>query len=551
MDIRPAATLALIRNGRQGLEVLLLQRTWDAAFMPGFYVFPGGAVDASDEACRRYMAGTDDRAISQTMSLDAGGTDYMIAAIRECFEEAGLLLAADHQGAELGEDSLAAVLAERDAVFHGDLGFDRLCQQHRLTLPLDSLAYLSHWVTPTGASRRFDTRFFTARAPDHQDARHDGVETIDHAWLTPQQALEDHRTGRRLIGAPTLRTLRLLSDFDSAEAVLAHAHANPPPPLPSRPWPARKGDKQVMLETGTPAYAEVRKLDPERRGTASAQIRPGQVVTLGDGVMRLTVDNAGLMTGPGTNTYLLGHPGDYTVIDPGPAQPDHLARLLELTGGTIRQVLVTHTHRDHSPAAQALKTATGARLVGLPPPADASQDRDFVPDQLPADGEVLATGAGPLKVIHTPGHASNHVCYLLAGEHMLFSGDHIMQGSTVVINPPDGDMKAYLQSLARLLTEDIHYIAPGHGFLMAEPAVVVDVLTTHRLAREHKVIRALRIQGRSTLADLTPHAYDDVPAAIHALAARSLLAHLRKLETDGQARCDGQHWEWLMQPEAP
>ncbi len=545
MEIRPAATLTLLRTGPQGLEVLLLKRTWDAVFLPGYYVFPGGAVDPGDEAVQRHLRGADDRSISQTMSLDTGGTHYLVAAVRESFEEAGLLLATRADGSALTESQLASVQADRASVFRGELDFGALCRKHNLALPLDRLAYLSHWITPVDAPRRFDTRFFVAISPEHQQPRHDGVETINHVWLSPRQALADHRDGRRLIGAPTLQTLRFLSDFDTPEAVLAYAHANPPPARPTRPWPARKGDQAISVAPGAPAYGEVAKLDPRRRGHANATISPGQPVTIGQGVVRLTASNAGLMTGPGTNCYLLGGPGDYTVIDPGPAQPDHLDQILALTDGQIRQVLVTHTHRDHSPAATALKHRTGARLVGLPAPEGAAQDTEFVPDHQPLDGDQIDTGAGPLKVLHTPGHASNHLCFLLAGEQMLFSGDHIMQGSTVVINPPDGNMKAYLASLARLLAEDIRYIAPGHGFLMAEPPVVVDALTTHRLAREHKVIRALQQSAPATLKTLTPVAYDDVPAAIHGLAARSLLAHLEKLREDGKAQLDGQYWHWV------
>ncbi|SFL90195.1 MBL fold metallo-hydrolase [Marinobacter zhejiangensis] len=543
MKIRPAATIALTRNSTNGLEVLLLQRTWKAAFMPGFYVFPGGAVDAGDRACLDHLQGTDDQAVSQTMSLDEGGADYMIAAIRECFEEAGLLLATQ-DGKPVSASLLATLANQRQALDQGTLTLDQLCRQHGLTLPLDRLGYLSHWITPEGAPRRFDTRFFIATAPDGQQASHDGNETIDHVWLTPQQALDDHQNGRRLIGPPTLRTLRQLRDFASSEAALAYAHANPPPVVPTAPWPARKGGKAIVLESGSPAYGEVVKLDPGQDGQALAEIVATQPVTLAPGLIRLTANNAGLMTGPGTNSYVLGQPGDYTIIDPGPADEAHLEQLLQLTDGQIRQILVTHTHRDHSPAAMALKQRTGATLVGLPAPTDASQDHSFVPDLAPEHGSVIATAAGDLRVLHTPGHASNHLCFLLGGEQILFSGDHIMQGSTVVINPPDGDMSAYLKSLQALLLEDIHYIAPGHGFLMTNPHQVVDYLTTHRLAREHKVVRALTQQGPASAKELTPFAYDDVPAALHPLATRSLLAHLEKLRTDGKARQDGQHWLW-------
>lgn len=542
MDIRPAATLALTRDTPDGLEVLMLQRTWDAVFLPGFHVFPGGAVDDRDHHCGDWLEGHDDTTASHLLSLPEGGAAYLVAAIRECFEEAGLLLALDAEGRPLKGDR-TAIFRDREAVSRGDLALAELCRRHHLTLPLDRLAYLSHWITPPGPPRRFDTRFFVAAAPSGQTPGHDGVETIDHAWLSPQQALEDHRRGRRLFGAPTLRTLRVLAAFDSTEALLAHAHAQPPEPSPSEPWPALdRNDQPREIEPGAPAYDEVCKLDPDRHGCVRAAITPGLAVTIAPGVQRLTAPNAAMMTGPGTNSYVLGHGGRFTVIDPGPADERHVAALLALTAGRIEQILVTHTHRDHSPGARALKDRTGATLLGMPPPDDPAQDHDFAPDRILTHGEHLVTGAGTLKVIHTPGHASNHLCYLLEGEQMLFSGDHIMQGSTVVINPPDGDMGAYLRSLSGLLQEDIRYIAPGHGFLMGHAHAVIDYLSTHRLTREHKVVEALEHHGPARLADLTPKVYDDVPVAIHGVASRSLLAHLIKLEEDGRARLEGDRW---------
>lgn len=546
MEIRPAATLALTRDTASGMEVLLLQRTWDAVFLPGFYVFPGGAVDSNDHQCLGLACGHDDASASHYLGITEGGAGYMIAAVRECYEEAGLLLANDQEDKPVSLDS-ATLERERAALNTGERTLVDMCEQYRLTIPLDQLAYLSHWVTPPGPPRRFDTRFFVAVAPPHQVARHDNIETIDHVWLSPAQALEDHRLGHRLLGSPTVRTLRILSDFETTDALMAYARSQPPEPLENQPWPARRAEQPITVEPGAPAYDEVRKLDPGRLGNASAAITPGTPVLLGPGVQRLTAGNAGMMTGPGTNTYLLGKPGDYTVIDPGPEDQDHLHQLLAITGGAITQVLVTHTHRDHSPGAAFLRAATGARLVGMGPPEGASQDANFQPDRVPVAGDEIQTAVGKLKVLHTPGHASNHLCYLLEGQNLLFSGDHIMQGSTVVINPPDGDMKEYLASLHSLLQEDIAYIAPGHGFLLGHAHAVVDYLTTHRMAREHKVLAALDHHGPATLANLVLHAYDDVPAAIHGPASRSLLAHLLKLQRDGVAIVSDDRWQLIIQ----
>ncbi len=539
MDIRPAATLVLTKDTAEGPKILLLQRTWDAVFMPGFFVFPGGSVDEHDNRGQVHAIGRNDTDISQTMSMDEGGADYMLAAVRECFEEAGVLLAVDQNGADITADH--PVHGDRDALFKGEVTLAELCRRHRLTIPLDRLAYLGHWITPPGPPRRFDTRFFIAVAPEGQLASHDGTETIDHIWLSPEQALEDHRSGRRLLGLPTLGTLRILADFDTTEALMRYAHANPPEPYPSKPWPAVKKGKPVMLEPGAPAYDEAVKLDPEGEGSTRAEIVPGAPVEVAAGVVRLTAPNPGMMTGPGTNTYLLGHKR-FTVLDPGPDDATHIERILDITGGAIDQVVVTHTHPDHSPATVALKARTGCRVYGQPAPAGPAQDQTFVPDEAPVNGDVITTEAGTLKALHTPGHASNHLCYLLMEQELLFSGDHIMQGSTVVINPPDGDMKAYLESLYDLLAEPVRYIAPAHGFLMGRPEAVIDYLITHRLAREHKVARVLKRLASAGLKELTAEAYDDVPPAIHGVAARSALAHLLKLEADGRAAREGEAW---------
>lgn len=542
MDIRPAATLVLTRDTADGLEVLLLQRTWEAIFLPGYYVFPGGAVNAQEPEARVHIVGKEDTAISQTMSLDEGGADYMLAAVRECFEEAGVLLAQDNTGALVGAGH--PVHGEREALFRDEVSLAQLCAKHGLVVPLDRLAYLSHWVTPPGPPRRFDTRFFVAVAPEGQVASYDGVETIDQVWISPAQALAEHRAGQRLLGLPTIRTLRVLCDFSTSAELMRYAHANPPEAFPTDPWPALRKGKPVLLEPNAPAYDEAVKLDPEGEGRVRAEITPGEPVEVAAGVVRLTAPNPGMMTGPGTNTYILGF-DHFTVIDPGPANDAHIERILDVTGGVVDQVLVTHTHLDHSPAVIRLKERTGCRVIGWPAPEGASQDKAFRADDEPEHEALIETDAGALKVLHTPGHASNHLCYLLVEQELLFSGDHIMQGSTVVINPPDGDMKAYIEALYDLLDESIRFIAPAHGFLMGQPEAVIDYLITHRLSREHKIARSLEALTPVSLKDLTAKAYDDVPAAIHGLAARSALAHLLKLEVEHRAFHKDQLWHTL------
>jgi glyoxylase-like metal-dependent hydrolase (beta-lactamase superfamily II) len=263
-----------------------------------------------------------------------------------------------------------------------------------------------------------------------------------------------------------------------------------------------------------------------------ADFTVGAAIAVAPGVRRILAGNAGLMTGPGTNTYLLGT-SEIAVLDPGPDDAAHLRSILAVAGGPIRWILTTHTHRDHSPLAAALKQETGAPIIGLPAPGDGRQDDTFRPDRQPGDGEALALGDIRLTAILTPGHASNCVCYLLAGERLLFTGDHVLEGVSPVILPPDGDMAAYLASLDKLEAYDFERIAPGHGDIMSRGKRVVQMLRAHRMMRERKVLA--RLTAPSTLDTLTPAVYDDVPKDRHPWARLTLEAHLIKLRSEGKA----------------
>jgi glyoxylase-like metal-dependent hydrolase (beta-lactamase superfamily II) len=280
--------------------------------------------------------------------------------------------------------------------------------------------------------------------------------------------------------------------------------------------------------------------------TAPTPVVAGEVVMIAPGVRRITAPNPGVMTGPGTNTYLVGDVagnGELALIDPGPELDTHRDILLETVGDRLRWILCTHTHRDHSPLARALKAATGAQVLGFGvTPDDGRQDESFAPDRALRDGDVVSCAAWRLRAVHTPGHASNHLCYLLEDHGMLFTGDHVMQGSTVVISPPDGDMQAYFDSLERLLTLPMTSFAPGHGHVITTPQDEVRRLIAHRLKREEKIFTALAAAGPATLEVLVRHAYDDVPERIHNVAMRSLHAHLLRLEHNGRAENSAGQW---------
>lgn len=270
-------------------------------------------------------------------------------------------------------------------------------------------------------------------------------------------------------------------------------------------------------------------------------LTPGEITELAPGVRRIVAPNPGLMTGPGTNTYLVGD-AEIAVLDPGPAIESHVECLLAAAGAPITRILVTHTHRDHSPGARLLAAETGAEILGRRAPAGAHQDERFAPDREPRDGDTLVCGGVELEVLHTPGHASNHLCYLDAGRGWLFTGDHIINGSTVVIDPPDGSMCDYLASLARLREERLAIIAPGHGELIDRPREAIDWLIAHRGEREAKVLDRLGANPGTMLTELVGYVYDEVDPRLHGVAERSLLAHLLKLAGEGRARETDGRW---------
>ncbi len=274
---------------------------------------------------------------------------------------------------------------------------------------------------------------------------------------------------------------------------------------------------------------------------------PGRLDEVAPGVHRLTAPNPGLMTGPGTNTYLVGR-DDLTVIDPGPRDEAHTAAIVAAAAplGTVTTVLVTHTHVDHAPGAAVLAAASGARVVGFGPA------EDFAPDESVRDGWTHTCPAPPgpprwgasgspggftLRAVHTPGHASDHLCWLLEELALLFTGDHVMHGSTVVIRPPDGDLHQYLESLARVrdATPPVCMLAPGHGRLMDHVGEEVDALIAHRLGRHAKVADALARRHDATVDELLPDVYGDVTERQLPVARFSLWAHLRALVQEGAA----------------
>jgi glyoxylase-like metal-dependent hydrolase (beta-lactamase superfamily II) len=279
----------------------------------------------------------------------------------------------------------------------------------------------------------------------------------------------------------------------------------------------------------------------------------GAVEQIAPGIRRIVCANPGPFTFRGTNTYLIGR-GEVAVLDPGPADAAHLAAILRATASErITRILVSHTHRDHSPGAAALVAATGATTFGHGPhvtPPDAGGeggDHAFRPDIALPDGATVESDDWRVTALHTPGHCANHLCFALENEAapgILFSADHVMSWSTTVVSPPDGDMAAYMASIARIAARDDRLYLPGHGPPLPDPAPFVAALAAHRREREAKVFHALRAARRATAAELVPPVYGpELDPKLVPAAARSLLAHLIKLAAEGMAARDGDAFE--------
>ena len=268
--------------------------------------------------------------------------------------------------------------------------------------------------------------------------------------------------------------------------------------------------------------------------TDAPQPRPivhGVASALSPLVRRIVANNPGRMTGPGTNTYLVGI-DEIVVIDPGPDDAAHLDAIAGCGGDRFRWIVCSHTHIDHFPGAAGLKARTGAEVLAF----DARDGLEI--DRSLRDGDSIEATEFVLRAVHTPGHASNHLCFLLEQERMLFSGDHIMEGSTVVIRPPDGDMATYLQQLERLkgLRPRLRSIAPGHGYLIERPAEKIDEYLQHRAMREAQVLDLLRADGPIRIDAIVTVLYPEVPDELVPMAAGTVWAHLIKLKQEGLAK---------------
>jgi recombination protein RecT len=521
---RPAATVLLLRDSEAGLEVLMTRRSETASFAPGAYVFPGGGIDAADAQAHHTAAR---RATQRDQHLTQA-----IAAIRESFEELGVLLARHADGRPADARDIAAL--DRAAPFAAQ------CRQRGLVLAADQVFVLAHWITDRDLPRRFDVPFLVARMPQGQQPEADQAEQFEPVWVRPGDALARHKAGQFFMIFPTVRTLERLEKFATVDAVLA-ACAGEQPLWTSCPRAGLVQGAEARFMEHEMQYGELALVCPDGQLLHHLDWNTEQPVPLLRNLQRMTAPNPGVMTGPGTNSYIVGDPDTgYIVIDPGPDEPEHQQRLWRATNGDIRLIVCTHSHADHSPGARPLQALCRVKppILGLPSAATARPASAFTPDRILADREVVWLESGgvthSLQVVHTPGHAANHLCLVLLEDGLLFSGDHILNGSTTVVDPPDGDMSAYLDSLDRLDAEcrqhGIEFILPAHGHVLGFARKAIAHLKAHRLQREARIAAAMRERPEGTLDDWVELAYADVPPRMWPVARRSLLAHVQRIE---------------------
>ena len=542
---RPAATVLLLRDtpDNGGLEVLMTRRSGTASFAPGAYVFPGGGIDALDASPESHAA-ADRRPAQGDLHLTQA-----IAAIRESFEELGVLLARHTGGPRKG----LMADAHDIAAINRHQPFAAQCTARGLRLAADSVYLLAHWTGDRDLPRRFEVPFLVARMPEGQEPVADETEQFEPVWVRPADALARHEAGQFFMIYPTIRTLQRLAKFDATQAVL-DAVAHEQPLWVSCPRAGLLGGTEARYMEDEMPFGELALVCPDGQIVHPLDWQTERAVPLLRNVQRLTAPNPGVMTGPGTNSYLVGDPATgFIAIDPGPADAEHLDKLWRAAGGDIRMIVCTHSHPDHSPGAaplQALCVQAGRAappILGLPSAPTARAASTFTPDRALQNNELLAlSGQAPdgkithtLQVIHTPGHAANHVCLLLQEDGLLFSGDHILNGSTTVIDPPDGNMADYLDSLDRLdalcAEHSVEFILPAHGHVLGGPIngarSAIAKLKAHRLAREAKVLAAMQALPDGSMEDWVQHAYDDVPPRMWPVAQRSLLAHVERIRS--------------------
>ncbi len=471
-EIRNAAAGIVVRQDTG--DVLLCRRSDRLKFMPGFWVFPGGRIDSAEG--HRFVVG----------ASDARQAAAIHAACREIFEESGLLCA------EGPLPDRRTIREARLSTMQRVASFDDFLETHGLWIDAEKFVPAGTWITPPLTKIRFHTEYFLYRCSGPQPTELIDGEITDLRWIRPDSARRNWHAGTMKLPHPVAWVLRHLA---------CHRH------------PDLLAALRQTSVTHAPKFGRM-------------EFRCGISV--------LPLESRPLPPATHTNCILVGDENLY-VIDPGADKEDefeHLAVQIEhhlIPGGRVAGILLTHSHRDHVGAARFVRERFDAPLAAH---RDTQRQLDFDVDELLEDGQVIEVSGNPgwrLKCLHTPGHDPGHMCFLEECTRTLLAGDMVTQTGSVIIAPKlEGSMQNYLDSLRRLLNEDIRLIIPAHGLLLERPQQRLQEILDHRLARERRIAKALR-QGARTLDDLISQAYDDVDASLRPLAEQTLLAHLEKL----------------------
>jgi len=470
---RDASVVLLWRQGTAGREIFWLRRGARLAFGGGMYAYPGGKLDPAD-------AGVPvEGATGQDAALRA-------CAARELFEETGVLL-----GARAGATELAT---QRRRLLDGEVGFDEVLRACGARLRAADLAAAGRWLTPPFLPVRFDARLFLAELPPGQSASVDAAEASEGGFVAPAEALARWREGRALLHPPTLHALRCLQEPAIEDAL------------------RRLRDPPFM------------------DGLVARRIEFQQ------GVVLVPLRTPTLPPATHTNCWLVGLE-ELVVIDPGADDPEELAALyrmvreLHAEGRRAVAILLTHHHRDHSGGA-----AAAARELGLPLWAHRlTAEKLEVPcARLLEDREPLGLAGFPLRAVHCPGHTRGHLAFLYEPSRAVFAGDLVSSLSTIVIDPPEGDMAVYLASLQRLLDLSPGTLFPAHGPPIPDGPGKLREYLEHRAMRAALVLAAVQA-GAATPAEVVAQAYSDTPEPLHPIAERQALAHLLQLAAEGKA----------------
>ena len=481
-ETRRAATLVPLRERDGVLEVLLTTRPEHMRFMGGAAVFPGGAIaDAdADPGWAELSVRSADEAASLLEEEPAAALSSFICALRESFEEVGLLLA------DGPLDELQREVADRPDRFMSR------CRDLGVTLRTDLLVPGGRWVTPLGSPIRFDTRFFLARVPEGWEPDPDPQEVAGCRWVAPGAALDELGEGKLLMAPPTVEMLQRLA-----------AH---------------------------PTFDEaVESLEGE--GVGGGRILKARLSPL---VQVVLAPNPSLMTGPGTNSYVVGS-GPTVVIDPAVDDEEYI-EVLSVAAGDVAAILVTHRHEDHVGGVAAMQRRTGA-----PVRAWGEDDAGGFPVEPLTEGEVIEAGKARLRAMHAPGHASDHVVFLMEGTASLFAGDNVLGEGTAVIAPPDGNMGDYLDTLERLRDLDLERLYTGHFRPLDGGRKVIENYIDHRRARAAAIVEALG-SGPASVDEIVEAVYTDVSPSLHPIAHYSVLAQLELLQSQGEVSTDGNRW---------